>query len=118
MTDRLSNPISCLLISLTRCARSLPDCSSVDHDYVFGGAWTYIRPDCRTLGVSDIVTKNKDSVSFTTSIIESVEYAWQHVQSSPRQLSSLAAPGRAWPLWADRFAHDKRIRTLGAQPLP
>ena len=47
----------------------LPDCSSADHDYVFGGAWSYIRPDCRTLGVSDVVTKGKDSVSFTTSII-------------------------------------------------
>ena len=50
---------------------------------MFGGAWSYIRPDCRTLGVSDVVTKGKDSVSFTTSIIETVEHAWQHVQSGP-----------------------------------
>ena len=71
----------------------LPDCSSADHDYVFGGAWSYIRPDCRTLGVSDVVTKGKDSVSFTTSIIETVEHARQHwVQSGPWQRSSTRRP--------------------------
>ena len=80
------------MTSLTPCALSLPDCSSADHDYVFGGAWSYIRPDCRTLGVSDVVTKGKDSVSFTTSIIETVEHAWQHVQSGSWQLSSTRRP--------------------------
>ena len=71
----------------------LPDCSSADHDYVFGGAWSYIRPDCRTLGVSDVVTKGKDSVSYTTSIIETVEHARQHwVQSGPWQRSATRRP--------------------------
>jgi hypothetical protein len=55
---------------------SVSDCSSPDHDYVFSSLWSYIQPGCRKLGVADIYTKNKDSVSFTTSIIESVEYAW------------------------------------------
>jgi hypothetical protein len=51
-------------------------CSSADHDYVFSSLWSYIKPECRKLGVAEIYNKNKDSVSFTTSIIESVEYAW------------------------------------------
>ena len=51
-------------------------CSSADHDYVFSSLWSYIQPGCRKLDVAEIYNKNKDSVSFTTSIIESVEYAW------------------------------------------
>ena len=59
----------------------LPDCSSADHDYVFGGAWSYIRPDCRTLGVSDVVTKGKDSVSFTTSTTAANERIFRNCSS-------------------------------------
>ena len=106
---------------LTPCSpRALSDCSSADHDYVFSNLWSYIKPECRKLGVAEIYNKNKDSVSFTTSIIESVEYASQHGQSAPWQRSARLLR----LLWARLAAlHGSRrpgreVRSLSAQPLP
>ena len=51
-------------------------CSSDDHDYIFSDNYNYERPPCRSLDPEEVVTKSIGAVTFTTSIIESVELAW------------------------------------------
>jgi LSD1 subclass zinc finger protein len=51
-------------------------CSSPDHDYIFSDSYNYEKPPCRALDPEEVVTKSIGAVTFTTSIIESVELAW------------------------------------------
>ena len=53
-------------------------CSSDEHDYVFdpNSMYKYQKPACRALEPEEAVTKGIGAVTFTTSVIESIEFAW------------------------------------------
>jgi len=94
---------------------------------VFSSLWSYIQPGCRKLDVAEIYNKNKDSVSFTTSIIESVEYARQHGQNAAlATISSAPAPPLGVPGGSGRLEMPRArgqatgcsATAVGAQPLP
>ena len=94
---------------------------------MFSSLWSYIQPGCRKLDVAEIYNKNKDSVSFTTSIIESVEYARQHGQSAAlATISSAPAPPLGVPGGSGRLEMPRArgqatgcsATAVGAQPLP
>ena len=54
-------------------------CSSDQHDYVFdpNSMYKYQKPACRALEPEEAVTKAIGAVTFTTSVIESIELAWK-----------------------------------------
>ena len=52
-------------------------CNSPEHDYVFSDNYKYSQPVCRDMDVEEVVTKSIGAVTFTTSIIESIELAWE-----------------------------------------
>ena len=56
-------------------------CSSDEHDYVFSddpnSKYKYQKPACRALEPEEAVTKSIGAVSFTTSVIETIELAWK-----------------------------------------
>ena len=58
-------------------------CSSDDHDYIFSDTYNYQKPPCRILDDEEVVTKSIGAVTFTTSIIETVELAWRCAAIDP-----------------------------------
>ena len=56
-------------------------CSSAMHDYEYNddpnSMYKYVRPECRVLEPEEAVTKGIGAVTFTTSIIETIEFAWK-----------------------------------------
>lgn len=51
-------------------------CASAAHDYVFSDSFSYIQPACHDVAIEEVVTKSIGAVTFTTSIIETIEIAW------------------------------------------
>ena len=51
--------------------------TSAMHDYVYGGNFRYVSPSCRRLTAEEVVTKRLGAVSFTTSVIETIELGWK-----------------------------------------
>ena len=56
-------------------------CSSAKHDYEYGddpnSMYKYVKPECRVLEPEEAVTKAIGAVTFTTSIIETIDFAWK-----------------------------------------
>lgn len=51
-------------------------CGSTQHNYVFSSLYTYEQPSCRDIDVEEVVTKSIGAVTFTTSVIETIEFSW------------------------------------------
>lgn len=75
-------------------------CSSPDHDYIYSPSFTYQQPACHIVSASEVVTKGVDSLSFTTSYIETKDLKYAHypwLRSRPAFI--FPAPLRQVALW-------------------
>lgn len=52
-------------------------CQNAEHDYDYGSGWKYVQPECLKLLPEEAWAKSPfGAVTLTTSIIQSIDYAW------------------------------------------